>query len=115
MTQKPYALCLKTLANDLRLQTLKELEKKPLSVQELCGILGEEQSAVSHSLQQLRTCNYVDVQTAGKQRVYSLKPFVREGLHLQEKNARLFDVLDFHIENCCNSQCNKLQGLKIVG
>lgn len=109
MKERPYALCLKTLANDLRLQTLSELQKKPASVLELCKALGEEQSTVSHSLQQLRTCNYVDVKTVGKQRIYSIKPQVREGLRSQKDNHHLFDFLDSHIEHCCNNECNKLR------
>lgn len=103
-----YALCLKTLANDLRLQTLKELEKKPLSVQQLSELLHEEQSAVSHSLQQLRTCNYVEVQVVGKQRIYSLRKEVRDGLKGAEQGLNLFHFLDHHREVCCNNACAKL-------
>src|SRR3989344_6068792 len=98
---KPYHLCFETLANELRLKIIDNLKEKPLSVEELSKRVGAERSTVSHSLQMLRECSYVDVEKAGKQRVYSLKSGAFE--EMQEAagsrgGKSIFHVLDGHIE-----------------
>ncbi|MBU0636438.1 metalloregulator ArsR/SmtB family transcription factor [Candidatus Micrarchaeota archaeon] len=110
MKERPYASCLKAIANDLRIQTLRALEEKPCSVQELCKIVRGEQSKVSHALQILRHCNFVEVHTEGRQRIYSLNPKVRDGLKLSKKrsSANLFHFLDHHMSACCDNQCERM-------
>ena len=41
------------LANPTRLAVLEQLEKQPMSVNELAEVLGQEQSMVSHNLKPL--------------------------------------------------------------
>ncbi len=104
----PYHLCFETLSNDLRLQILQRLKERSYSVSELCEALSAEQSKVSHSLAMLRLCNYVDVESKGKNRIYSLNPVVREGLKLEENHANIFHLVDAHIAKCCHFECKKL-------
>ena len=66
MNAAPYKLCFETLANDLRLQILHELQLGPKSVSELAQALKAEQSRVSHSLEMLRACSYVGAERQGK-------------------------------------------------
>jgi DNA-binding transcriptional ArsR family regulator len=88
------------------------LSAKPLSVSELSKKLGAEQSRLSHSLQMLRTCNYVAVESKGKQRIYRLNPVIEGGLELKKSRANVFEYMDSHIMTCCNNHCNKLVQLK---
>ena len=106
---KPYHLCFETLANELRLKIIENLKEKPLSVEELSARVSAERSTVSHSLQMLRECSYVDVEKAGKQRVYSLKRGVFEALQENAGGKSVFSVLDSHIECFCNNDCKKIK------
>ncbi len=101
----PYHKCFDTLSNELRVQIIQDLMDSPKSVQELCNDLNAEQSHVSHSLQNLKTCNYVEVKKLGKQRIYSLKDSVRE--ELNEKNKNVFQMADYHFSHSCGGHCNK--------
>ena len=102
---KPYSLCLETLGNELRLQIVKELAGGPKSVQQLCKKLNAEQSRLSHSLQMLKKCNFVEVKPDGKQRIYSLKSDLLTGYKDGKKD--LFELLDGHIKVFCENDCKK--------
>ncbi len=106
---RPYHLCFETLANELRLKIIENLKEKPLSVEDLSKRVGAERSTVSHSLQMLRECSYVDVKKAGKQRVYSLKSGVLEAMQENAGRKSVFHVLDDHIECFCNNECKKIK------
>ncbi len=107
MNNAPHKLCFETLANDLRLQILTELERGPKSVSELAKGLNAEQSRVSHSLEMLRTCSYVDVEQKGKQRIYSLAEAAHA--HEGEKGLAFMKLMDQHFSQCCGHECKKLQ------
>ncbi|MBS3059546.1 MAG: helix-turn-helix transcriptional regulator, partial [Candidatus Diapherotrites archaeon] len=80
--------------------------KKPMSVEELSKKLNAERSRVSHSLQVLKTCSYVETEKQGKQRIYSLKKDVLEGMK-RENPSNLFGFVDQHFESYCNCECRK--------
>jgi DNA-binding transcriptional ArsR family regulator len=108
MKERPFAHCLKAMANPLRIQALRELEKGPSSVLDLCSSLKEEQSMVSHALQQLRRCHLVDVKTVGKQRIYSLSACMDDAFSGRKKGTQLYHFLYEHRADCCNNQCPRL-------
>jgi len=73
------------------------LQERPLSVQEIAEITGEEQSAVSHSLKKLSQCHILDVKKDGKKRVYSVNSAtVSPMLELIKKHVKTYCV-----NNCC--------------
>mgnify|MGYP001616555409 CR=1 FL=1 len=106
---KPYHLCFETLANELRLKIIDNLKERPLSVEELSKRVGAERSTVSHSLQMLRECSYVEVEKSGKQRVYSLKNGSFEAMQEAQSGKSIFHVIDGHIECFCNNDCKKIK------
>lgn len=107
---KPYHLCFETLANDLRLKILNELEKQPLSVQELAKRVNAERSTVSHSLKTLKECSYVDAKKQGKEMVYFMAPNVLADLNsANSSTSGMFRFMDSHIENFCCNDCKKIR------
>jgi ArsR family transcriptional regulator len=81
-----------TLANPTRLAILEKLRERDMSVTELVGALGQEQSMVSHNLQQLARCGLVRSQKEGKSNVYRLN---------RETMEAIFKVVEDHAENRC--------------
>ncbi len=68
------AFILKTVAHPLRLGVIHLLEQHPrLSVNEICEMLGSEQSLTSHHLQNMRLKGILSVKREGRQMMYSLK------------------------------------------
>lgn len=106
---KPYHLCFETLANDLRIKILNELEKQPLSVQELAKRVNAERSTVSHSLKTLKECSYVDAKKQGKEMVYSMIPNVLTDINSASPSNGRFKFMDSHIENFCCNDCKKIR------
>ena len=96
--------CFETLSSKLRIEVIRLLSQNAMSVSEISQKLGVEQSRLSHSLQLLRDCNYVDVIQKGKQRIYSLKDNVFKG-----KEGNIFEVIDGHIQEFCNNKCTKIE------
>jgi DNA-binding transcriptional ArsR family regulator len=89
------------LANPTRLAALELLMTKPMSVNELAASLGQEQSMVSHNLQPLLKCNFVNIEKQGKKRVYSVN---------QETVGTLFGAIENHAEKYCPSGGKCLMG-----
>jgi predicted transcriptional regulator len=88
--------CLNVLGNKLRINILASLKEKPKTVSELINELGIEQSKLSHSLQQLRKCNFVDFEKRGKERKYFLKSEI-----LEKGQGSLFELIEKHVEKYC--------------
>jgi predicted transcriptional regulator len=88
--------CLNVLGNELRINILASLKEKPKTVSELINELKAEQSKLSHSLQQLRKCNFVDFQKKGKERKYFLKSDI-----LTDGQGSLFELIENHVEKYC--------------
>jgi len=80
------------LANPTRLAILEQLEKRPMSVNELAEVLGQEQSMVSHNLKPLLECNFIYSKRAGKKRFYSVN---------KETIGALFRAVQNHAEKYC--------------
>ncbi|MFH1316502.1 MAG: metalloregulator ArsR/SmtB family transcription factor [Candidatus Woesearchaeota archaeon] len=95
-----YKVFFETISNDIRINILTLLQKKPLSVTQICKALDQEQSKISHNLKKLADCHLVDVQKRGKKRIYSLN---------LETMAPLLELVQKHVEKYCPSEC-KLRG-----
>ena len=100
----PFHLCFETLANELRIGIIKELESGPKSVSQLAKALNAEQSTVSHSLGMLKTCSFVKSDVKGKERVYSL---IEDFKH-ERNDSDLFNLLAEHAHTMCNDDCKKI-------
>ena len=110
LSRAPYHLCFETLANELRIGIIKVLQEKPLSVKGLMKRLNTEQSRVSHSLEMLRVCNYVDFEVRGRERIYFLKKGVSEGMKAAKSSApEMLEFADSHLANYCNHECKKME------
>lgn len=86
--KNPYRLFFKAFSNTTRLEIIKLLKKRPLTVKEICEITGFEQSRVSHNLKCLYNCGFVRVEKNGIFRKYSLN----------EDIIALINILEEHIE-----------------
>jgi DNA-binding transcriptional ArsR family regulator len=80
------------LSNPTRLAAIEQLMKKPMSVNELAEVLGQEQSMVSHNLKPLLECNFVFLKRQGKQRIYSAN---------KETIGALFRAVENHEKKFC--------------
>jgi len=104
----PYHLCFETLANELRVKIIQSLMEKPLTVNELCKKTSAEQSRVSHSLKMLKTCNYVEFEVKGKERVYKLRKGIKEGMKKSKQSASdVLELADKHFAHSCSGECGK--------
>ncbi|MDO8538206.1 MAG: metalloregulator ArsR/SmtB family transcription factor [archaeon] len=100
----PYHLCFDTLANELRIGIIRELEAGPKSVSQLSKALNAEQSTVSHSLGVLKTCSFVKAEVKGKERQYSLM----EDFKFEGNESSIFKALEEHAHSMCNDECKKI-------
>ncbi|MDD4250623.1 MAG: metalloregulator ArsR/SmtB family transcription factor [Candidatus ainarchaeum sp.] len=87
--------CLNVLGNELRINIISSLKQKPKNVSEICSDLNQEQSKVSHSLKQLKKCNFVDYTKEGKERIYHIKSKIL----IQKSNKNLFELIEEHVKN----------------
>ena len=96
MKCKSYNLFFETISNKTRLSIIELLQKKPMSVTEICEKLGEEQSKISHNLKKLTDCHFLDVEQKGKQRIYSLN---------KDTMVPLMNLVTKHVEKYCDKSC----------
>jgi len=59
------------LSNPTRLAALEQLIAKPMSVNQLATVLGQEQSMISHNLKPLLQCKVITIQKQGKNHIYT--------------------------------------------
>lgn len=86
-----YRLFFKAFSNHTRLEIIKLLRKKPLTVTEICERTGFEQSRVSHNLRCLENCGFVKVEQNGNFRKYSLdKETIVPIIDLFEKHVKKY-------------------------
>jgi DNA-binding transcriptional ArsR family regulator len=97
-TEQPFK-CMEVLGNRLRVEIICLLQEKPRTVQEVCHILGREQSLISHSLKQLRECNFVDYRKEGKKSVYYIKSEI-----FNKKNKTIFEMFEEHAKLYCKNK-----------
>lgn len=91
-----YNIFFETISSKVRLRILELLQARAMSVSEICGKLGEEQSKVSHNLKKLADCHFLDVEQKGKQRIYSLN---------KETMVPLMRLVDNHVKRYCCKEC----------
>ena len=97
--------CFEVLSNPLRLKIISELRKNPKTVLGLASALKEEQSKISHALQVLRKCRFVDVERKGKGRMYS----IGENFGKMRARSGILDAMAFYKQNVCRV-CSKEHG-----
>ncbi len=90
MTKSTYHIFFGKLSNKLRVDIISILEKKQKSVNELSRELKVEQSKISHALKELKSCNIVNFEKKGKQRIYKLSKSIIPILRL----------IDYHAKKC---------------
>ena len=98
MIKTPYKLFFGTLGNQIRLQILHALIKRPKNVTELTDELGFDQTTVSKSLKRLETCGFVHNSKKGKFSVYSLN---------KRTILPLLKLIDRHTNEYCAHLCGK--------
>lgn len=104
MTEVSYKDFFATLAGDSRLEILEYLKNgEAKNVSEIAEGTGQEQSAVSHNLGKLLSCQCVHVEVRGKNRYYSLN---------SETIVPILRLADLHIQNFCQSQCSHCSGVR---
>ena len=93
-----YNMFFETIANKTRLAILEALDKRPMSVTEICKTIKEEQSKVSHNLKILTDCHFLDVKKQGKKRIYSLN---------KEIIVPLMNLVKKHVARYCSKECTR--------
>lgn len=101
---KPH-LCFETLANDVRMQIIDLLKESPANVNELTERIRLERSRISHSLQMLRKCKFVNVKKQGREMIYSLND---KALAAHPTHKSIFNVIESHAKHFCSDGCHKL-------
>lgn len=95
-----YKIFFGTLVSESRLKIINILRKRKMSVSEIMRELGMDQTASSHDLARLKKCGFVNVETNGKFRYYSLN---------QQTIAPLMKLIDEHMSKNC---IHILRGMK---
>ena len=98
MKCKSYKVFFETISNKTRLAIVELLQKRSMSVTEICETLNEEQSKISHNLKKLTDCHFLDVEQKGKQRIYSLN---------RETVMPMLNLVEKHVRNHCSRGCSK--------
>ncbi len=96
MKCKSFNAFFETISNKTRMKIVEALMKKPLNVGEICRIIREEQSKISHNLKILKQCRIVDFKTKGKERIYSLN---------KETIVPLMKLVEKHVSKYCGAVC----------
>lgn len=93
-----HRLFFKAFSNYTRLEIIKLLRNKPLTVTEICERTGFEQSRVSHNLRCLEHCGFVKVTPNGNFRKYALdEETIIPIVDLFEKHIQKYKA---RLENC---------------
>lgn len=87
-----------TIGNKTRLRILELLYTKSRSVNDICKVLNEEQSKISHGLSKLKECRFLDVKKKGKKRIYSLN---------KQTMVPLMKLVDKHVSKYCGEVCKR--------
>ena len=87
-----YKIFFGTLVSESRLKIINLLRKKVANVSEIIKELKADQTSISHDLARLKRCGFVQVETKGKYRYYSLN----------EKTIKpLMVLIDEHMAHYC--------------
>ena len=90
--QDPYKNFFGTLANQIRIDIIKLLRKSEADVSYIVSNTNYTQPTISHSLQRLLECGFVNVKQDGKRRIYSLN---------KTTIKPLFDIMESHMNSFC--------------
>jgi DNA-binding transcriptional ArsR family regulator len=101
MNKSTYHLFFSNLSNPLRIGIISCLKEKNKNVSEISKELNVEQSKVSHALASLKSCNIVEAEQKGKQRIYSLN---------KKTIVPILKLIDSHAKNFCAEGCSKCPG-----
>lgn len=91
---------LKVLADETRLQVIRELMKGEASVNKLSRALGIETYNASKHLKILETCGLIEKRKDGTRRIYRIKSYLKR--HLSD-NSRILDL------GCCKFNLKDLK------
>jgi len=91
-----YNVFFETISNKTRFKIIEALALGEKSVSEICELIKEEQSKVSHNLKCLTDCHFIDVRKEGKKRIYSLN---------KDTMAPLMKIVKKHVEKYCCEDC----------
>jgi DNA-binding transcriptional ArsR family regulator len=89
------------LANPTRLAAIEQLTQKPMSVNELANILGQEQSMISHNIKPLLDCNILTSHREGKKHILTVN---------LESIAPIFEAIENHAQKFCPKGGKCLKG-----
>lgn len=95
-----YNLFFETISTRIRMEIMYLLREGPKSVSQICKVLGEEQSKVSHNLKKLVECRVLDVKKKGKQRIYSLN---------KDTIIPILDLVEKHVHKYCGQVCRRIK------
>lgn len=88
-----------TLGNESRLKIVHFLAKNgSKNVSQIVDGTKLEQTAVSHNLKSLLSCQFVHIKPNGKERVYSIN---------EETIKPLLALMDKHVNQFCKKACGK--------
>ncbi len=87
-----YKIFFGTLVSESRLKIINLLREGEKNVSEITKKLKMDQTAVSHDLQRLKQCGFVEVKIKGKYRYYSLN---------KKTIIPLMDLIDKHMSQFC--------------
>jgi DNA-binding transcriptional ArsR family regulator len=101
MISSSYKRFFSTLGNENRLKIIHFLaDNGPKNVSEIVSRTKLEQTAVSHNLKRLLSCEFVHLQPNGKERVYSIN---------EETIKPLLVLMDQHVKKFCKRACEKCE------
>jgi len=98
MKCKSYELFFETFSNKSRIKIIEALIEGPKSVSEICKSVKEEQSKVSHNLNKLMKCHFLDVERKGKNRIYSLN---------KDTIIPILELVEKHVGAYCKEVCHR--------
>lgn len=99
MRNSSYKRFFTTLGNENRLKIVHFLgDKGPKSVSQIVAGTKLEQTAVSHNLKSLLSCQFVHIKPNGKERIYSIN---------EETIKPLLALMDKHVNEFCKKVCGK--------
>ncbi|UCD02889.1 MAG: winged helix-turn-helix transcriptional regulator [Candidatus Aenigmatarchaeota archaeon] len=92
MKRSSYNNFFMNFATESKFGIIMALKDGPLSVNEIVNRVGDEQSAVSHSLRKMSGCHILNVRKDGKQRIYSLN---------EDTVLPMLKIVEKHVKKCC--------------
>ena len=97
MTNSSYKRFFATLGNKNRLVIIHYLARNgPQNVSQIVEGVKLEQTAVSHNLKRLLSCQFVHLKQNGKERIYSVN---------EETIKPLLTLMDTHVNKFCKKLC----------